>query len=71
MQQRHLDLLACPIHGNSLALVEPTDGPSNQDAQSIVMEGLLVCPRCDQPYRIEGGVANLLPPSLGQEPADQ
>ena len=63
MRHELLEILACPVCKGELAL---TAGETATDAhgREEILRGELYCAACDQRYRIEDGIPNLLPPEL-------
>jgi uncharacterized protein YbaR (Trm112 family) len=61
VKQSTLDILRCPLDKAELDLdVEEEDGEE-------IVEGTLTCTDCGETYRIEDGIANLLPPDMREE----
>jgi uncharacterized protein YbaR (Trm112 family) len=51
-----MDILCCPLCKSDIALaVDKEEGDE-------IIEGKLICKRCDIVYPIEDGIPNLLPP---------
>jgi uncharacterized protein len=61
MRRRLLDILCCPVCKGDLLL---SVGEENDEE---IIEGVLVCERCDVTYPIHEGIPNLLPQEEGQE----
>ena len=58
MKKELMDILACPECKGELELrVETEEGDE-------VIEGSLLCHRCDETYPIEDTIPNLLPPDM-------
>ena len=58
MNKDLMDILACPVCKEALELrVEAEEGDE-------VLEGSLLCAKCDESYPITGGIPNLLPPQM-------
>ena len=58
MNKDLMDILACPICKGPLELrVESEEGDE-------VLEGSLLCSKCDESYPIADGIPNLLPPQM-------
>ena len=58
MNKDLMDILACPVCKEALELrVEAEEGDE-------VLEGSLLCGKCDESYPITGGIPNLLPPQM-------
>lgn len=56
MKDSLMDIICCPVCKGDLELVV-----KKRDKTEIV-EGSLICHKCDFPYPIEDGIPNLLPP---------
>jgi uncharacterized protein YbaR (Trm112 family) len=56
MDKKLMDIICCPVCKGELELKV-----TNQEANEII-EGKLICHKCDFPYPIEEGIPNLLPP---------
>ena len=65
MRPELLEILACPVCKGELT---PTVEQAERDAQGReeIVRGELHCAACDQRYRIEDGIPNLLPPELAE-----
>ena len=62
MNKDLMDILACPVCKEALELrVEAEEGDA-------VLEGSLLCAKCDESYPITGGIPKLLPPQLRATP---
>ena len=58
MKKDLMDILACPVCKGELELrVDSEDGDE-------VLEGSLLCAKCDESYPITEGIPNLLPPQM-------
>ena len=58
MKKDLMDILACPVCKGELALrVE-------SEEEDEVLEGSLLCAKCDESYPIADGIPNLLPPEM-------
>jgi len=58
MKKDLMDILACPVCKGVLELhIESEEGDE-------VLEGSLLCAKCDESYPIAGGIPNLLPPQM-------
>ena len=58
MKKELMEILACPVCKGSLELsAEEEDGDD-------VVKGALTCKSCNETYRIEESIPNLLPPEL-------
>ncbi len=58
MKKDLMDILACPVCKGELELrVE-------SEEEEEVLEGSLLCAKCDESYPITGGIPNLLPPQM-------
>jgi uncharacterized protein YbaR (Trm112 family) len=59
MRKDLVDILACPVCKNALVLTI-----EEEDERGEVRKGSLFCGRCNEPYPIDDGIPNLLPPEL-------
>jgi uncharacterized protein YbaR (Trm112 family) len=51
-----MEIICCPVCKTELELsVEKEEGDE-------ILEGTLTCTKCGHPYKIEGGIPDLLPP---------
>jgi uncharacterized protein YbaR (Trm112 family) len=58
MKKDLMDILACPVCKEGLELcVDSEEGDE-------VLEGTLLCAKCDESYPIADGIPNLLPPQM-------
>ena len=58
MKKDLMDILACPVCKGELELrVE-------SEEEDEVLEGSLLCAKCDETYPIADGIPNLLPPQM-------
>ena len=56
-----MEILVCPVCKGELTLtVLRQEGPE-------ILEGTLACAACDDAFRIEDGIPNMLPPELREE----
>ncbi|RLG20573.1 Trm112 family protein [Methanosarcinales archaeon] len=61
MKRWLMEILACPLCKGELELrVERTEGEE-------IVEGALICKKCDTTYPIQDGIPNMLPPELRKE----
>ncbi len=58
MKRSLLDILACPVCKGDLELVV------YEENEEEILEGKLICKRCNIDYPIEEGIPNMLPPEL-------
>jgi len=58
MKRSLLDILACPICKGDLDLVV------EKENEEEILEGKLICKKCNIEYPIEEGIPNMLPPEL-------
>ena len=58
MRRDLMDILACPVCKGELALTVATE------EEGEIVEGALHCNTCDETYRIEDSIPNLLPPEM-------
>ncbi len=58
MRKDLMDILACPMCKSELQLTV------DQEEGDEVLKGVLYCAKCDEPYPIDDGIPNLLPPDL-------
>lgn len=56
MKERLMDILCCPVCRGGLSL-----NVSKKKGEDVV-EGALVCKRCEHEYPISDGIPDLLPP---------
>lgn len=61
MKEDLMDILCCPVDKEELELVV-----DERDGDEIVT-GTLTCSECGEPYPIEDGIPNLLPPDMRDE----
>ena len=55
MKERTLDILCCPVCKGDLELKH-----AKRNADEII-EGVLVCSRCEKEYAIKDGIVDLVP----------
>ena len=58
MKKELMDILACPVCKSELELMVETEEGDE------VIQGSLVCHKCDEIYPIEDSIPNLLPPTM-------
>ena len=58
MKKELMEILACPVCKGELELRVVTE-----EADEVI-QGALLCARCDETYPIEDAIPNLLPPQL-------
>ncbi len=58
MRKDLMDILACPICKGELELT------IDEEEGDEVINGALLCAKCDERYPIDDGIPNLLPPDL-------
>jgi len=58
MKKDLMDILACPVCKGVLEL------RVDSEEEEEVLEGSLLCAKCDESYPITGGIPNLLPPQM-------
>ncbi|MCI0439002.1 MAG: methytransferase partner Trm112 [Chloroflexi bacterium] len=58
MKRELMDILACPVCKGTLEL------KASREEGDEVIEGALVCQRCNESYPIEDTIPNMLPPNL-------
>jgi uncharacterized protein len=57
MRRKLLDILCCPVCKGDLALTVAKEN------EREILEGILLCARCNMEYPIHDGIPNLLPPA--------
>jgi uncharacterized protein YbaR (Trm112 family) len=55
MRRKILDILCCPVCKGDLALTV------TEETEREILEGILLCSRCNVEYPIHEGIPNLLP----------
>lgn len=55
MRRKILDILCCPVCKGDLALTV------TEETEREILEGILLCARCNVEYPIHEGIPNLLP----------
>ena len=65
MRPELMEILVCPVCKGELTLTVEQAGTDSEGGEEI-MRGELHCAACDQHYRIEDGIPNLLPPELAE-----
>ena len=55
MRRKILDILCCPVCKGDLALTVA------EETEREILEGILLCARCNVEYPIHEGIPNLLP----------
>jgi uncharacterized protein YbaR (Trm112 family) len=58
MRKDLMDILACPVCKGELELRVASE------AEDEVIQGSLICLRCNETYPIDDGIPNLLPPQM-------
>jgi uncharacterized protein YbaR (Trm112 family) len=58
MRSDLMEILVCPLCKGELTL------EATSQAEDEIIEGVLVCPACNERFPIEDGIPNLLPPDL-------
>lgn len=61
MRKTLLEILACPVCKG------PLDLRAAREEGEEVVEGVLLCPHCQEEYPIREGIPNLLPPEVRRE----
>jgi uncharacterized protein YbaR (Trm112 family) len=58
MKESLMDIICCPMDKHDLDL------EVDEEDETEVLEGTLVCTECGERYPIEDGIPNLLPPDM-------
>lgn len=58
MKESLLDIICCPVDKGELELTV------DEKDEEEILDGTLTCVECGEPYPIEDGIPNLLPPDM-------